>query len=161
MLLVSFIEQFDVSSNSPIGWITVAGWAAGTIATTFFVSSLVQALMVVNNPGYDPVGWQGTMIFWAVLLVCVAMNTVLSKALPTIEVAVLILHTLGFFAIIIPLIYLAPKDSAKDVFTTFQNDGGWSSQTLSFFIGLNGVAVAFVGMFLIYRTHLSHMLMKE
>ena len=86
------------------------------------------------------------MIFWAVLLVCVAMNTVFSKALPTIEVAVLILHILGFFAIIIPLLYLAPKDSAKDVFTAFENAGGWSSQTLSFFVGLNGVAVAFVGM---------------
>lgn len=73
------------------------------------------------------------------------MNTVFSKALPTIEVAVLILHILGFFAIIIPLLYLAPKDSAKDVFTAFQNAGGWSSQTLSFFVGLNGVAVAFVG----------------
>lgn len=86
------------------------------------------------------------MLFWAVLLVCVAMNTIFSRVLPTIEVIVLILHVLGFFAIIIPLLYLAPKDSASSVFTTFQNSGGWSSQTLSFFIGLNGAAVAFVGM---------------
>ena len=118
---------------------------AGTTATTFFVSSLIQALIVLNNPGYDAIGWQGTMIFWAVLLVCVAMNTVFSKALPTIEIMVLVLHILGFFAIIVPLLYLAPRSSAKSVFTTFQNAGGWSSQTLSFFVGLNGVAVAFVG----------------
>ena len=102
--------------------------------------------MVLNNPGYKAVGWQGTMIFWAVLLVCVAMNTVFSRVLPAIEIAVLILHILGFFAIIIPLLYLAPKDGVKEVFTTFQNAGGWSSQTLSFFIGLNGVAIAFVGL---------------
>ena len=92
-----------------------------------------------------PLGWQGTLLFWAVLLVCVAINTVLSKALPTIEVLILIFHVLGFFAILIPLIYLAPKDSAAHIFTAFKNEGGWSTQALSFLIGLNGNAVAFVG----------------
>ena len=128
-----------------LGWITVVGWVAGTTATAFFVSSLLQALLVLNIPTYEPLGWQGTLLFWAVLVVCVMMNTILSRALPAIEIAILILHILGFFAIIVPLIYLAPKDSAHDVFTTFQNDGGWSNQALSFFIGLNGNAIAFVG----------------
>jgi hypothetical protein len=73
------------------------------------------------------------------------MNTILSKALPAIEVAVLILHVLGFFAVLVPLTWLSPKSSASDVFTTFQNAGGWNTQALSFFIGLNGNAVAFVG----------------
>ena len=146
MSLVGFIQRAFVDSSLPIGWITVSGWVAGTTATSFFVSSLIQALMVLNDLGYEAIGWQGTLIFWAVLLVCVALNTIFSKALPTIEVAVLVLHILGFFAIIIPLLYLAPKASAKTVFTTFQNAGGWSSQTLSFFIGLNGAAVAFVGL---------------
>lgn len=101
--------------------------------------------MVLNNPDYVPLGWQGTLMYWAVLLICVFINTALSKALPAIEVAILILHVLGFFVILIPLVYLAPKDNAKDIFTTFQNLGGWETQTLSFLIGLNGNAVAFVG----------------
>lgn len=127
------------------GWITVVGWVAGFAAGAFFVSSLIQALMVLNNPDYDPTGWQGTLIFWAVILVCALINTVLGKVLPAIEIGILILHTVGFFAIIVPLLYLAPKTTGQEVFTTFQNLGGWSSIVLSFFVGLNGNAVAFVG----------------
>ena len=120
----------------------------GTTAIAFFVSTLIQALIIVNNTSYIPTAWQGTLLFWAVLLVCVAMNTVLSSALPTIETVVLILHILGFFAIMIPLLYLAPKNNAHDVFTTFYNKGGWNTQALSFFVGLNGNVIAFVGMIL-------------
>jgi choline transport protein len=101
--------------------------------------------MVLNNPDYVPLGWQGTLLYWAVLLLCVFINTALSKALPAIEIAILILHVLGFFIILIPLVYLAPKGDAKDIFTNFQNLGGWQTQALSFFIGLNGNAVAFLG----------------
>lgn len=129
-----------------LGWLTVTGWIAGLTATAFFVSTLIQALMVQNDPNYQPTGWQGTLLFWAVLLFCVAINTVLSSALPVIEILILILHVLGFIAIIIPLVYLAPhRNSASSVFNNFLNGGGWSTQALSFFIGLNGNAVAFVG----------------
>jgi choline transport protein len=123
----------------------VTGWICGTTAVCFFVSSLIQALLALNLENYTPLGWQGTLLLWAVLLVCVIMNTVLSRALPAIEIAILILHVLGFFGIIIPLINLGPVGSVHDTFTTFQNLGGWSTQALSFFIGLNGNAVAFVG----------------
>jgi hypothetical protein len=41
---------------------------------------------------------------------------------------------------------MAPqKASAHDVFTTFQNGGGWPSQGLSFFIGLIGTVFAMFG----------------
>lgn len=129
-----------------VGWLTVTGWIAGLTATAFFVSTLIQALVVQNEPNYQPAGWQGTLLFWAVLLLCVAINTVLSSVLPFIEILILILHLLGFIAILIPLVYLAPqRNSASSVFKTFLNEGGWSTQALSFFIGLNGNAVAFVG----------------
>jgi hypothetical protein len=59
---------------------------------------------------------------------------------------ILIIHILGFFGIIIPLVYLTPNhNSAKDVFLMFNNYGGWSSKALAFFIGLQGNALAFVG----------------
>ena len=53
-----------------------------------------------------------------------------------VEGSILVLHIVGFFAIIIPLWVLAPRNSAKMVFTEFQNLGGWSSQGLSFMVGL-------------------------
>ncbi len=84
---------------------------------------------------------------WAVLVYCVAVNTILSGVLPAIEVFILILHVLGFFAIIIPLLYLAPHSKASYIFSTFFNKGRWRSQALSFFIGLQGNAASFVGEF--------------
>jgi len=100
---------------------------------------------VQNNPSYVPQNWHETLLFWAILMVSVTINTIFSGALPIIEVMILILHVFGFFATIIPLVWLAPHGSAADVFTTFTNGGGWSTQALSFFVGLQGNANAFVG----------------
>ena len=57
----------------------------------------------------------------------------------------MIFHVLGLFAILIPLIYMAPHGKASDVFTSFLNEGGWQSNGLSFLVGLIGPAFAFVG----------------
>ena len=128
-----------------LGWVTVAGWVAGLTASAFFVSSLIEGLIVQNMPKYIPERWQGTLLFYAVLLFCISINTILSKTLPAIEVLVLILHLLGFFAILIPLVYLAPHGNTHTIFTSFSNEGGWSTQALSFFTGLNGNAIALLG----------------
>ena len=50
----------------------------------------------------------------------------------------LILHFVGFFAIIIPLWITAPRTPAKRVFTEFQNNGEWPNMGLSVLIGLTG-----------------------
>lgn len=127
------------------GWLTVVGWIAGLTAASFFVASLIQALIIQNDPTYTSTGWQGTLLLWAVLLICVVINTFLGGVLPAIEVVVLILHVLSFFAILIPLVYLAPShNSTKEVFTIWINSG-WPTQALSFFIGIQGNALAFVG----------------
>lgn len=82
---------------------------------------------------------------WAVLAFAVLINTVASTSLAKFESLILILHIVGFFAILIPLTYLAPHASARDVFKTFLNAGGWDTQAYSFFIGLVGAVYAFVG----------------
>lgn len=75
----------------------------------------------------------------------VFINTGLAKWLPKVEGVFLIFHILGFFAIIIPLVYLGPHGSAKDVFATFLNEGGWSTNGLSFFVGLVASVFTFTG----------------
>lgn len=46
------------------------------------------------------------------------------------------LHFVAFIGVLIPLWVLAPLNSAEMVFTEFMNLGGWSSQGLSFMVGL-------------------------
>lgn len=69
----------------------------------------------------------------------------MSSVLAKIETLILILHIVGFVAILIPLVYLAPHSSPQQVFTVFANAGGWPTQGLSFFVGLVGLVFAFLG----------------
>jgi choline transport protein len=114
-------------------------------ATSFFVSSLLLALVNQTTPSYVIEPWHVTLLFWGVLGISVLTNTLLSGALPFIEIIVLILHIFGFFATLIPLVYLSAHNTTQDVFENFQNGGGWSTMALSFFIGLQGNANAFIG----------------
>ena len=131
------------------GWITCAGWQAAVTATAFFTGTLIQGLVVETHSEYDFQRWHGTLITWVTVLLAVTFNTVLVRALPKVEGMVLLLHILGFAGVLIPLVYLAPHSAASEVFSTFLDSGGWSSQGLSFFIGLVGNATAFVGKSLI------------
>ncbi|KAF2197262.1 amino acid transporter [Delitschia confertaspora ATCC 74209] len=128
------------------GWLTVIGWIAGLTAASYFVANLILGLIHLNDPTFHTANWQSTLLLWGVLLLCVIINIFISGALPSIEVIVLIIHILGFFGILIPLVYLTPShNSPVEVFTSFQNNAKWSTQGLAFFIGLQGNALAFVG----------------
>jgi choline transport protein len=125
----------------------VIGWQAGQASVAFLGATMIQALIILNHPEYVPTRWQGTLIFYAVIAFIVFINTYLARWLPKIEGMILCVHILGFFAILIPLVYLAPHGSSKDVFATFINGGGWSSNGLSFFVGLITSVFSFLGKF--------------
>ncbi|KAH8665841.1 amino acid transporter-like protein [Tricladium varicosporioides] len=127
------------------GWVTIIGWQAGQASASFLGATIIQGLIVLNNPSYVPQRWQGTLIFYAVIAVLLFINTLLAKWLPKIEGLLLVVHILGFFAIIIPLVHLTPHGSSKDVFATFINGGEWSSNGVSFFVGLITSIFSFLG----------------
>lgn len=124
----------------------MVGWIAALTSVCYFVADLTLSLVALNVETYVRQQWHATLSLWGTLLLCVFINIFVSGALPTIEVVVLIIHVLGFFGILIPLVYLTPSHhSVKEVFTTFNNFGGWNSKALAFFVGLQGNALAFVG----------------
>ena len=119
-----------------VGWISVLGWQTGLASISFIAGTLIQGLIVLNNPNYVFERWHGSLLVIAIVALAVLFNTVLAKRLPMIEGLVLILHLLGFFGVLIPLWVLAPRNSPKMVFTQFENLGGWPTQGLSFMVGL-------------------------
>lgn len=127
------------------GWLTVTGWQALVASGGYLGGTVIQGLIVLNNPDYEFRRWHGTLLFWAIVAFAVFLNTVTSRLLPKVEGLILVLHLLGFFAIFFPLVYMAPHGKAVDVFTTFLNEGGWPTQGLSFFVGLIGNVFAFLG----------------
>ncbi|KAJ4407878.1 hypothetical protein N0V91_003543 [Didymella pomorum] len=128
------------------GWLTLAGWLASFGSGCFLTGGLIQGLLILCQPDtYVPQNWHVTLLYWAVILFCVFINVAAGWLLPKFEGALLVLHILGFFAILIPLLILGPKGDAKEIFTTFLNMGGWDSQGLSFCVGIMGSVFAFVG----------------
>ncbi|KAL1965586.1 hypothetical protein VTN77DRAFT_5670 [Rasamsonia byssochlamydoides] len=127
------------------GWVTAAGWQAAISSAGYLSGTLIQGLIALTNPSYDPKPWHGTLLYWAVIAFAVVINIVSSGLLPKFEGLILVLHILGFFAILIPMAYLAQHSSPSDVFNSFLNEGGWQTQGLSFFVGILGNVFAFLG----------------
>lgn len=121
------------------------GWIMSATTVAYWTGTMVAEVIALNNPHYQIQGWHGTLLMWATLLFCTSLNTIFGAALPIIEIFIFVLHILGFIATFIPLIYLAPKTSAKTVFTSFYNLGGWQTKGLAFFVGLRGNVGPFIG----------------
>jgi choline transport protein len=128
------------------------GWQTGAASSAFLAGMEVQSLIVLNHPTYDPKAWHGTLIVITIAVVCGLFNTLLARKLPLVEGTVLILHILGFFAILIPLVVLAPRSPAKKVFFSF-NSGEydtsgkrpWASTGVACLVGIITPTVSLLG----------------
>jgi len=119
------------------GWIATLGWIANTAAGAFFAATMIQGILVQNQPTYGYERWHGSLLIWAVMLVVFLMNSVGTKLLSLVEGFILVLHLSAFLAVLVPLVYFSPHGSARDVFVTFANNAGWSSNGLAWFIGFS------------------------
>lgn len=129
-----------------MGGLVICGWQGILAGGGYFGGALIVGLIQLNHDDYVPELWHGTLLFWAIVILAVLVNTLTTNLLPKIETFILVLHVVGFFAVLIPVVHLTPnKASAHDVFTQFANGGAWPSQALSFFIGLIGSVYAMFG----------------
>ncbi|KAI9840833.1 MAG: hypothetical protein M1838_003892, partial [Thelocarpon superellum] len=127
------------------GWVTMLGWQTAVASLAYLGGTIIQGLIVLNYPDYNFQRWHGTLLFYAIIAVNVIGNTLLAKYLPVLEGIFLFLHVAGFLGVLIPLVRLAPHVPASDVFAQFLNQGGWSSDGLSFFVGIVTSVFAFIG----------------
>ncbi|KAL8703800.1 MAG: hypothetical protein Q9201_003015 [Fulgogasparrea decipioides] len=128
------------------GWLLAIGWQGSIVGLSFVAGTIVQGLITLNNPSYEPQQWHGTLLVIAAVAIAMAVNVFLSKALPTAEYVLLLLHILGLFAIIIPLLVMAPKNSARVALLQVTNSGGWSTTGTSFMIGMLTATGSMMGM---------------
>lgn len=126
-------------------WLTTLAWQAIAVSLGYLMSTLIQGVVVLSQPTYEPKQWHTVLLIWAIMLFAVFVNSTTGRALAKFEGVVLILHLAGFFGILIPLVYLAPHNEPSAVFNTFYNMGGWSSQALSFLVGFPFGAGPLVG----------------
>ncbi|KAF2650111.1 amino acid transporter [Lophiostoma macrostomum CBS 122681] len=118
-----------------VGWMSTLSWQAGTASGPFLVGTLIQACAIVMFPDYAPTNWQGTLMVIAVTILVWVLNIWGSQVMPLIQNIMLVVHVLGFLAVIIVLWVLSPRASTKVTFTNFTNEGGWSTMGLSLMVG--------------------------
>lgn len=121
------------------------GWQCAIVSITFLAGTIIQGLIVLNNEDYAFERWHGTLLVIAITLFSILFNTFLAKKLPFVEVIILILHVCGLFAIIIPLWVLGPRRSAKQVFTEFNDGGGWGSNGVATLVGFSTTITSLIG----------------
>ena len=127
------------------------GWQTGIASIGFLAGTQIQGLLVLNKSDYVFERWHGTLLVIAVACFSIIFNTVAARQLPMVEGLVLILHVFGFFAILIPLWVLAPRTSAKDVFTLFSDNGQWGNVGLSTLIGMLSPVFTLLGRLALHR----------
>lgn len=110
-------------------------WQAGTASGSYLTGTIIQGLITVNSPSYEPTNWQGTLFIFAMVLVIYMCNIYGAQLVPEAQIYFLVLHVSLFLVIMVVLWVKAPHVSAEAVFTQFSNEGGWSSMGVSVMVG--------------------------
>lgn len=127
------------------GWITVFAWQATAMSIVFLTATQIQGVIILNYDNYVGVGWHGTLLCWAVIVVFIVTNIWGYRLLPIIELIGGICHIVFYVMILVTLVILAPRSPTSFVFTDFNNGGGWASDGVSWCVGLLTVVYCFVG----------------
>lgn len=106
---------------------------------------MIQGAAILGNDAYNALPWQATLICWCSLTLALVINLAGGKVLPRAETFLLVVHIVGFFGVLIPLVVMAEHNTKEQVFLSFQNGGNFKTQGLSWFVGMTTCAFAFGG----------------
>ncbi|KAM0437805.1 hypothetical protein ACHAPT_002170 [Fusarium lateritium] len=147
-----FVARLSSESTSTVaswfaGYIMTFGWITVTGSAPFLAGTMIQGLLVLNYPEtYVFERWHGTLIYWAILITAASVCIFCSHILPLIEKVSLTLHLALFLVILIVMCAVSPtKNSAAYVFTTFENNSGWSSDGAAWCIGMLSSCYVLIG----------------
>ena len=79
---------------------TSLAWVATIATECLFAGTILQGLIILDNPDYEGTLWQGTLLAWLVTVVCVLVNAIVPGMLPRFEIFIIVFHLAGFVAIV-------------------------------------------------------------
>jgi choline transport protein len=109
------------------GWQSSLGWIASTSSAAFVVTTLIEAMIIIEKPDFAFLPWQYTLMMLGFLFVTIFLNTWGAKVLPGLHTFSLFVHIGGFFITFIALWVMCPRNAPKEVFLNVVNSGGWSN----------------------------------
>ena len=117
-------------------------WLASLTSSAFVLTTLIESISFTK---YTFTPLQSTLLMLFFLLLTVIFNTYLASLLPAIEGCSLFGHLAGFILVVVPLLYFAPKNSAKQVLTEVVNNGGWGNRATSCMVSQVAVLFCCIG----------------
>ncbi|KAJ5539003.1 Amino acid/polyamine transporter I [Penicillium frequentans] len=139
-------ESYRATASWFTGWISIGGQLVLAASAAFAAGLQLQALITLNNlDTYIGTRWQGMLFYWLILAYSTAVNIFGSKILPHTNTTAGILHVVGFIAIVCVLGTMSDKHSADYVFKDFSNTSGWTSDGVSWLVGLLSTVYPFLG----------------
>ncbi|KAG6012157.1 hypothetical protein E4U54_007695 [Claviceps lovelessii] len=135
-----WVSEFAPESYQKIlsyltGWTSTLAWQAGNAQGIFLVGTLIQAIITINNIHYEAAYWHGTLLVMAISLIALAANVYGARLLPHWQNIVFVVHIAAYFAVLAPVWVNAPQVESTQVWSDFENSGGWSSMSLAILIG--------------------------
>lgn len=129
-----------------VGWTSALGWVTGVPSSAQLTSTLVQGLVLLRNPdaSVDAL-WQTTLFIMAFMIACTAFNIFCARALPVTEGIFGVFHVVGFFVFLVVLWATSDHAPASQVFTQFEDNGGWGNTGLSALVGITTPLWCFLG----------------
>src|SRR5947209_7653576 len=141
-----YAELIEIwKTNQPTGWLCVLGWQSGMVVVSYVAAQQFQALIALSDSSYSIKGWQGSLLTIAVTIFAIVINTFLIRKLPMIESFFMVLHVVGFFAVVIVLWVMGPRGETKEVLTHFEDNAGWDNLGLASLVGIVGPILTLIG----------------
>ncbi|KAF1351543.1 hypothetical protein EJ07DRAFT_11446, partial [Lizonia empirigonia] len=118
-----------------VGLMSVLSWQAGTASGPFLVGALLQASIVELLPDYAPTSCETTVFIMAIPVVVWGLSVRCAGTLPSCQVLMLALHTVGCLTFTFIFWTTSPRASIRTTLFEFTNRGGWSSTWLAVMVG--------------------------
>ncbi|KAK3117303.1 hypothetical protein LTR53_001484 [Teratosphaeriaceae sp. CCFEE 6253] len=129
-----------------VGWCCCLGWIAGIPACSVQLAGMVKTIVLLVYPEANvKTLWQTALLVCLFVILTVGFNIFFAHHLPLAEGIVLFLHIFAWFAFILTLWIMADHAPAAQVFTTFNDGGGWGNTGLSCLVGLTTPIWCFIG----------------
>lgn len=127
------------------GWITWFSWVALLAGVTNIAANCTTVIVTASYPDYVVKGWHTILVMYGFLIALGLLNMYAFWLIPWIELIAGLLHVILWIVYAVVLLTLAPRHSTRFVFLEKANASGWTSDFVSFNLGIILLSWGFVG----------------
>jgi len=109
------------------GWLLTLSWLCGVTSGLFLSGQMAQGAILIIHDNFNAQPYQVWLFVFAFGIAAFLLNTVFARYLAVIEILIGAFFVLGYIANIVVFWVGSAKNTATNVFGTFNNGDGWSN----------------------------------